>query len=106
MAERAKFAQLENLRRRRPPSWISQNVNVSGLDEDICIKFGVKIYYGHEEMTHEREVETGSWFAWRHQMNVSKKWRRFQGLQELFNEIWYRELQRRTINTTERAKFT
>ena len=72
MAERAKFAQLENLRRRRPPSWISQNVNVSGLDEDICIKFGVKIYYGHEEMTHEREVETGSWFAWRHQMNVSK----------------------------------
>jgi len=28
-----------------------ENVNNSGLDNDICIKFGCKMHHGHADMT-------------------------------------------------------
>ena len=45
MVERAKFTYRGN------PRWrISNNVNISGLDEDISTKFGVQMHYGHLEI--------------------------------------------------------
>jgi len=40
-----------NLRWRRPPSLISENVNNSRLDEDICTKFYGKMHHRHAQMT-------------------------------------------------------
>jgi len=40
-----------NSRWRRPPSLISEKINNSGLDKDICTKFDGKMHHGHAEMT-------------------------------------------------------
>jgi len=50
MAERAKFTYHENPIWRRPPYWISKNINISGLDEDISTKFGGQLQHGHMEL--------------------------------------------------------
>jgi len=50
--------------------WFHKNVNNSGLDKHICTKFYGKMHHCHAEMTTWQKVETGSWFAWRHQINV------------------------------------
>jgi len=47
MTECSKCTRLENARWRRPPSWISENVNNSELDRVICAKFGGQMHQGH-----------------------------------------------------------
>jgi len=37
-----------------------KNYNNSGLDNDICTKFYVKMHHGHAQMTTLPKVETGS----------------------------------------------
>ena len=37
-----------------------KNVNISGLDKDICTKFGKKMHHGHAELTTWPKVNTGS----------------------------------------------
>jgi len=32
-----------------------KNVNNSGLDKDICTKFGEEVHQGHAEMTHAQK---------------------------------------------------
>jgi len=60
-----------NPRWRRPPSLIlEKNINISGLDKDICTKFHGKMHRGHAEIITWPKVETGSEFAWRHQVKV------------------------------------
>ena len=54
MTDCAKFTWLENPRWRRPPSWISENVNNSKLDRAICTQFGGQMHHGHAEMTHDQ----------------------------------------------------
>jgi len=54
MKECCKFTWLENPRRWRPPSWISENVNNSELDRAICAKFGGLLHHGHAQMTHDQ----------------------------------------------------
>jgi len=93
-----KFTYVENPRWRRPPSWISKNVNNSGLNKGICTKFGGKMHHGHAELTTWPKVETGSSFAWRHQMNI--------GSVDLsdYNRYWTRfslELKHHTIDMME-----
>jgi len=55
MTECAKFTWLDNPRRRRPPSWISKNVNNSKANGAICTKFGGQMHHGHAEMTHDEK---------------------------------------------------
>jgi len=57
MAECAKFTWLENPRWRRPPSWISENVNNSESDRAICTKFGGQMHHGHAEITHDHNLK-------------------------------------------------
>ena len=54
MTECAKFTSLKNPKWRRPPSWISENVDNSKLDRAICTKFGGHMHHGHVEMTHDQ----------------------------------------------------
>jgi len=55
-----KFILTENPRWRRPPSWISEKCQNSGLDTDIYTKFYGKMHHGHAGMTSWPKVETGS----------------------------------------------
>ena len=62
--------------------------------------------HGHAEMITWRKVETGSLFAWRHQMNV---WSISVLISVTITDIWTKfdiELKHHTINMTECAKFT
>jgi len=34
-----------------------KNVNTSGLDKVICIKFGGQMRHGHAEMTHDQKAK-------------------------------------------------
>ena len=46
VAERAEFVTYhENPRCRQPPYWISKNVNISGLDEDISTNFDGQMHH-------------------------------------------------------------
>jgi len=47
MTDCAKFTYHGHPRRRRPPYWMSINVNISGLDEDISAAFGGQIHHGY-----------------------------------------------------------
>ena len=60
------------------------------------------MHHCHAEMTTWPKVETASWFAWRHQLNV---W----SISVLISYIWtkfYIEVKHHTINMTECSKFT
>ena len=61
------------------------NVNNSGLNKDICTKFYRKMNHGHAEMTTWPKVETGSQFAWCHQMNV---WNICASISVAIIDIW------------------
>ena len=67
MTDCSKFTWLENPRRWRSPSWISENVNNSELDRVICAKFGGQMHHGHPCADNTwPKLETGTFFAWRH----------------------------------------
>jgi len=71
-----------------------------------CIELYVKMHHGDAEMTTWPKVETGSKFAWRHQMNVFSI---CASISVTITDIWtkfYIELKHHTINMTECSKFT
>jgi len=49
-----------NSRWRQPPYWISKDVNIYGLDEQISTTIGGQMHHGHVEMTAWTEIETWS----------------------------------------------
>jgi len=71
---------------RRPPSWISEKISIT-LDwiKISCIKLYGKMQHGHAEMTTWPNVETGSLFAWRHQMKV---WSIHASISVTITDIW------------------
>jgi len=85
-----KFTELENPRWRWPPSWISEkNVNNYGLDKDISTKFYGKVHHGHAKIATWPKVETGSYFAWRHLMNIwNKRASISMSIAYYLNQIW------------------
>jgi len=78
-----------------------KNFNFSGLNKTICTKFYGKMHHGHAEMTTWPKVETGSKFAWRHQMKV---WRISASTSVTITDIWTKfgsEHKYYSINTPE-----
>jgi len=83
-----------------------RNFNNSELDTNIYTKFYGKMHHGHAEITTWPKVETGSWFARRHQINV---WSISVLNSVTMADIWtkfYIELKHHTVNMMECSKFT
>ena len=70
-----------------PPSWISEkNVNNSGLNKDICIKFYGKMHHGHaEKPRHQKwqpKVNSRDVIKWK------KVWRISASISVTITDIW------------------
>ena len=58
MAQSAKLTSRENPTWRRPPYWIRENIDISGLDEDIRTEFGGKMHRGTRQWSRDLKAET------------------------------------------------
>jgi len=79
-----------------------KNINNSGLDKDICTKFHGKTHQGHTEMTTWPKVETGSQFAWRHQLKV---WSICASISVTIIDIWTKFGTEHKYHTTNTLKW-